>query len=328
MKRWCAVFCIIVACAVGGAAQDLRPVGADLSTLLGGIGQSVITNLQQAVLADNGVGSASLGDSHFYVGITMGAALSHGILGFVNNPNEFQVLNVNGLITNNLPSSLVGYYNTAQTFFPDPNFKLTFGVRLLMGIEAFGTFSIFPEALTNALFQNVTFNTLSVGLFVRKVMMEDKGAFPAVSLGVGYTYASLNAGYSINNFSQGLSGDTLTLGGNLKMGWTLNTAGFELDVSKRLLVFVPYLKFMPWYQWASFSGSIDNFTASLSSGGSPVTPTYGAGTPQANITLNDIGFLMGFGVEIALGGFKLVPNGSYDILTNTLSVNLSLRGQF
>lgn len=328
MKRWCAVFCIIAGCAAAGFAQDLRPVGADLSTLLGGIGQSVITNLQQSVLADNGVGSASLGDSHFYVGITLGAALSHGILGFVNNPNEFQILNVNGLITSNLPSSLAGYYTTSQTFFPDPNFKVTFGVRLMMGIEVFGTFSIFPEALTDALVQNVTFNTLSAGVLVRKVMIEDSGPFPAMSLGVGYTYANLNAGYSINNFSQNFSGDTLTLGGNLKMGWTLNTAGFELDVSKRLLIFVPYLKFMPWYQWASFSGSIDNFTANLSSGGSPVTPTYGAGSPLANITLNDIGFLMDFGVEIALGGFKLVPSGSYDILTNTLSVNLSMRGQF
>ena len=324
MKKWIVVLVAIVGCAVAASAQDLRPVGADLSTLLGGLGQSVITNLQQAVLSDNGVGVASLGNHHFYFGMSVGAALSHGLLGFVNNPGEFQVLDINGLITNNLPSSLSSYYSAAQSFFPDPNLKVTLGVRLLAGIEVFGIFSIVPEALPDAFVQNVTFNSLTAGVLVRKVLIEDSGYAPAISLGVGYTYANLNAGYSINNFSQNLSGSTLTLGGNLKMGWTLNTAGLELDVSKRLLIFVPYVKFMPWYQWASFSGSIDNFTANLSSG----SPTYPAGNPSSNITLNDISFLMGFGVEIELGPFRLVPNGSYNIATNTLSANLSMRGQF
>ncbi len=333
MKRWSALLCMILGCAAAAAAQDLRPIGSDLSTLLQGVGQSVIENLQQSVLADNGVGAASLGSSRFYVGITLGATLSHGLLGFVNTPNEFQVLNVNGLITNNLPGSLSGLYTTAQTFFPDPNLKLTFGLRPVAGIEVLGTFSILPDALTNTITKaakvsGTTLNSLSAGLLVRKVFMEDTGPFPAVSLGVGYTYANFNAGYSINNFSQGFGGDTLTLGGNLKLGWTLNTAGIELDISKRLLVFVPYLKIIPWYQWASFSGSIDNFTADLSSGGTPITPTYGAGSPSATITQNDIGFLLDAGVEVALGGFRLVPSGSYDILTNTFSANLSARGQF
>lgn len=326
MKKWCTVVCFLVGCAAGASAQDLAPVDTDLSTLLQGLGQSVITNLQQSVLADNGVGPASLGRSRFYFGITLGATMSHGLLGFVDTPNEWQVLNVNGLITNNLPSSLSGYYNTAKSFFPDPNVKLAIGFRPIDGIELLGTFSIIPEVLTDALTKlgnvgGITFNSLSAELLVRKVLLEDSGPFPAISLGVGYAYANLNAGYSINNFTQMIGGSTLSLGGNLRLGWTLNTAGVELDASKRLWIFTPYVKLMPWYQWASYSGGIDNFTQSIASG-------YGGFAPSASITLNDIGFLMDGGVEIALGGFKLVPNGSYDILDNTFSVNLSLRGQF
>lgn len=333
MKRWCALICFMASCTGEAFAQDLRPFGRDLSTLLQGIGESVLTNFQQSVLADDGVGTASLGSSRFYFGLTLGATLSSGLLGFVDNPNEFQVLNVNGLITNNLPSSLAGAYTAAKTFFPDPNLKLAVGFRPFAGIELLGTFSIIPEALANELTRlahvnGTTLSSLSAGILVRKVLVEDRGPFPAVSLGIGYVYADLNAGYSIGSFSQSFSGDTLTLGGRLRLDWTLNTAGVELDLSKRFWIFTPYLRFMPWYEWASFSGGIDAFTAVLTSGGATIAPTYGPGTPSAAITRNDISFLVAGGVEIALGGFRLVPNGSYDILNRTASANVSMRGQF
>lgn len=319
------------------AAQDFTSVSNDLSLMLGGIGDAVLPNMQQTLIADQGIGAATLGDSRFFIGGSLGVTFAPGLLKEVLDPTRYDVLDITGLMNAVLGNGTGGtgstqinsYLTTFTNSFPDPDAKVAFGVRTVYGIELIGTFSIVPQALTDfgtglANLSGITLNSLRVGGRIRKSLLPDTGGFPAVSIGAGYTYATFSAGYTIGDvsFSAG-SGYSLDLSGaQLKMGATVQTAGVDLSISKKLSIFTPYVRFMPWYEWASFKASFDGMSLVIASKSLPLTGI------SSSLSRNDLSFLVAGGVEIRLGPFVLVPGGSYNVLNNTWSGNVSTRLQF
>jgi hypothetical protein len=95
----------------------------------------------------------------------------------------------------------------------------------------------------------------------------------------------------------------------------------DLAISKKLFIFTPYLRFMPWYEWGSYKSSFGPFKVTIGGTSQTITPT-------SVIATQGLSFLVAGGVEIRLGAVALVPAGSYDILSNTWSANLSTRLQF
>lgn len=329
--------------ALGGmaAAQDLRPLGTDIGTLLNGVGESMLPNMQQSVLADQGIGAASMGSSRFYAGFAAGVTFgSPGLLAVLTqSPSPFQLIDVNGLLSNLSSNSTVSNALTSienMSSFPYPNLKLVAGLRLFDGIELTGNFAIVPQGLTDFVTNlaglssaGITLHTLEIGVHIRKVLIQDSGAMPAVSIGAGYSYANFTAGYPLPTQSQPFSGYNLTYGGTLGLDSTINTAGVDVTVSKHLLIFTPYIRISPWYQWATFNGTVSNFTFSLTnSSGQPVSGVIAPSTPNATINLDNLAFILAGGIEVNLGAFSLVPAGSYDLSTGSFSANLSSRVQF
>lgn len=336
MKKRTIAVLLAFLCGFGGAisAQDFTPVTNDLSSMLGAIGDSIVPYVQQTVLADDGIGAASLGKSRFFIGGSLGATFAPGLLGQMSDQSRYQVLDVTGLLNTMVgqiagSSAASGYIDTLKTFFPDPDTKIALGFRTVDGIEVLGTFSILPQFLTNfgtglANISGVTLNALSAGVRVRKTLLEDSGAYPAISIGVGYTYASFNAAYTLGSSIAPIGSGSYSIdlsGAKISLGNTLNTAGVDLAISKKLLIFTPYLRFMPWYSWSTFDSSFGPFNISI--GGTPKAIT--ASSPFSSQTLS---LLLAGGVEIHLGAVALVPAGSYSILNNTWSANLSTRLQF
>ncbi len=193
---------------------------------------------------------------------------------------------------------------------------------------------MFPQGLTDfaaglAGIKGVTLNSFNGGIRVRKVLLSDTGGFPGVSLGAGYSYTNFNAGYSLTGFSQDLSGFTLNLKGDLNMKATVHSAGLDLNISKKLLVFIPFIRVSAWYQWADFTGSVKDFDASIVNGSTTVSYIGQGGTePTASYSLHNLSLLLTGGLEIKLGGFVLTASAVLDPSDLTLGVETGLRGQF
>jgi len=338
------LFCVaLVLGTLGGfaGAQDLRPLGTDMGTLLTGFGESIMPNLQQNVLSDDGIGAASMGKSRFFVALEGGATFgSPGLLApLAQSPTPFQLIDVNGLITNFVTDPTASSYISkieSMGYFPYPDTKVVVGVKPAYGIEIIGTFAILPQGLTDFATglaslgsAGIQLSTLSASLHVRKVLIEDAGGFPAVSVGAGYAYTSFHAGYTLPNQTQTISGGyTLTYGGPITLDSRLNTAGVDLTLSKRFLVFTPFVQVSPWYQWSTFTGSMDLSGVTLTSGGVPVAGVILPTSPAITLSLNNLSFVVSGGVEVNLGGFALVPAGSFDLSNKNFSANLSTRFQF
>ncbi|NOY09004.1 MAG: hypothetical protein GXP33_09195 [Spirochaetes bacterium] len=321
------------------SAQDLKPLGNDLSSLLDGLGREMLPDLAQSSLLGTGMGEAETGDfPHMFFAFSGGAVLSHGIGRFIDPENTaFKLLNVSGLIDQALAGAgadVQNLYKTSKGFFPYPNYRFAVGFGTVYGVETILTISMFPQGLTDfaaglAGLKGVTLNSFNGGIRVRKVLLSDAGGFPGVSLGAGYSYTNFNAGYSLTGFSQDLSGFTLDLKGDLSMEAAVHSAGVDLNISKKLLVFIPFFRVSAWYQWADFTGSVNNFDASIVNGSTTVSYTGQGGTdPAASYSLHNLSLLLTGGLEIKLGGFALTASAVFDPSDFTLGVETGIRGQF
>jgi hypothetical protein len=339
------VFLLILLIPCMAPAQDLDPIIRDLSAMFEGVGNDILPYLQQTVIAGEGIGRASIGtDSRFYAGFSLGSTFSPGILTFLDEENYFEMLNVSGLLDGALGASEGDstILDTFSTFFFFPTLRLTAGVRLPLGMDVSALFSIIPGALTGAIanaagFPGIELRQFNLGVRLRKVLIHDEDGFPAVSIGAGYTYASFGAGFNIGEtlgsaFTQEIGGNYLSLDGAINMETAVHTAGVDFILSKKLLVFYPFIKISPWYQWGRYNGSIDGFKAAFYTNedlsGTPIVETGEGDDPTSLLTKNDLSLILAAGFEVALGKFVLTPSGSFDVGTKRFHANLSMRLQF
>lgn len=208
------------------------------------------------------------------------------------------------------------------------------------GLEFFGYFGIIPQVVLDLVvplipmegLEGLTFNRFNAGLRARKVLISDQDGFPAVSLNAGYTLTQFNAG--VDNLSllpiEGLefSGFELVLDGALAFKTSMHTAGVELDISKKLGFFVPFLRLGAWQQWTSYSAGITGLTISMTSE-TQTDPIVASGTdPVAERLISDLSFIPAGGFELQFNKFSFILFGSYNTASGAAAADMSLQFRF
>ena len=321
--------------------QDLSFVGSDLSSFMEELGKEVIPFLQQNALWGDGLGTAQFGrDSRFYVSVGAGATFADGITRFIDKDNSNFELDVYNLINDAIDSGDMGdLYDQAKTGLPYPAIRLSAGFVPVMDLEVSFVLSIFPQFLAETAasiaglgVDNLTFNRFNAGFRVRKPLMADYGGFPAVSIGAGHTYSQFNLGYPLpkDKFEQDINGYPLTVEGDLALHTRLHSFGVDVSVSKKLSIFVPFLKLSSWYQLADYSAEAEGFEAILDKPGNNDTKysDQEKDAPTANVMLHDLAFLLGGGFEINVGKFAILTSGNYSLDSGAFGVALGFRMGF
>ncbi len=337
MKR--VVFLTVAVCmlflGVSVFGQDFTSLGNDFSSLLEQFGKELAPSIFQSSVSGSGMGEAELGNfPHFYFSSTVGVVFSHGIGNLLNNSN-YELLNVSGLVDTALGgnSSFQGVLDTIKTMLPYPSARIAVGIGMASGWELQVLFAIFPQFVTATISgiagleeNTVTFNSLNTGLRIRKVLISDTGGFPAVSLGLGYTFSNLNIGYSIPAIEQSGGSFNLSLSSStLSIAETVNSVGINLAISKRLSVFIPFFGVDAWYQFNNYSANITGLKATIDVSGTEKTYDF---SPSANYQIIDLSVLTSAGLEIKLGGFAITTVAIFSPSTLTLSVGTGVRMQF
>jgi hypothetical protein len=288
--------------------------------------------MQQSALLGEGVGDAVLGDfPHLYFAASTGTVFAGGIAKVIDAvPTPFQVLNVGGILQSALSGmggkTATDLYTLSRSFFIYPNARISFGVGTAGGVEVTGQVSYWPQLFTDGVgglagLTGLTLNHLNAGLRVRAALLADSGAFPAVSIGAGYVFSSFGLGYNLSSLpAMNVSGVDLDFSqASFALQTYLHSAGIDLTVSKRLLVFVPFFRVSSWYQWGFYDASLSHFRATL---GNTVDVS-----PASHLTAMDLAILLSGGIGLKLGGFGLTIGASYNPKTNQPAAELSLSGQ-
>ncbi|MFW5768456.1 MAG: hypothetical protein ACOCYA_00230 [Spirochaetota bacterium] len=333
MKKILIAVILIFAVIGAASAQNLSPIERDITALLEGLGEDIAPYLKQTALSGEGIGRASFGEgSRWFIAGSLGSTFTGGLLTFVEPTNSsFEALNVYNVITTAVGTDLLG---TLQSFFMLPSLRLSFGIRLPLGIETIVQGSFIPAALVGALANAVglpdtAFGTLNLGLRVRKVLMEDSGGFPAVSLGVGYNFANTHGSLAIPEVSQDIGGDWLLLSGDLVFNTHLHTVGLDLGISKKLSIFYPFFKVSPYYQWTTYTGNIESLNLGFytnQDGTGEIVSTDSI--DPAVVAIRDLSLLLSAGFELVLGKFIIMPAASFDVGTAKFHANLAFRLHF
>lgn len=321
MKKFLSLVIILSTVSAAAVFAQFTLIEDDFSKLMLLLGRDVAPELQQNDMAGTGIGAASLKGKHFYFALTTGAVVSKGILKFVDSTNSnFTTLDVYKLVNDMVPPSGIArdLYDQSKTMFPYPTVKLALGARLfnfdfiLTGIGV-------PTGLIAT--DTVKANLLNLGLRVRRDLIEESGAFPTVSGGVGLVYSGIHFDYALQNFTQNYSGKNLVINGNLGLDTQVISYGFDLGLSKTLLIFTPFLRASLWHQGTSYKTSGD-LSAVLGTG------TAQTMKPQAEVTIDDWAVLFSGGMDFNLFLFQLCTTGTYNLNTGSWGAELSTRFGF
>lgn len=323
MKRVVLTTILVLFVVVGGFAQliNLSPLSEDFESLFAGIGREVAPSLQQIALAGDIVGEAELGGfPHFSLTLPgIGVTLTSGIGKSMSDPTvDWKFFLAFPELINTALAAVPDaqqYYDLTKVIFPFPSVRLGLGFGLFGGLELlFNGFAI-PQMLVDTVagmvnipaVSNATLDIMNVGARLRKVFLRDEGLAPAISAGIGYTYAHFNVGYQFSSLTDIIGGPldldvvTLDLGGNFLISTLIHSVGMDFHVSKRLFLLTPFLKISPWYHWTTFTTNLDltatAAAADEAAAGAAQTVELAA-NPQ--VSLSDLSVYVTGGLEVKL----------------------------
>ncbi len=338
------------------AAQDgpgvlpLDKLGPDLSTLFGGIGDEILTNMNQITLAGNTIGAAELGRfPHFSVDLLgIGVTAFNGIGSVLENPDtvwQFEALPLPDLLESNIGgSSIGGAYEAVRRILGLPTLRGNFGVGVRGGIEILGSvsylsdriiftvvepFVTLPEAMSS-----LSAHLLNIHLGLRKVIISERGLVPALSVSLGVAYADTGIVYEMTSLADilgepiDLLGSNLDLSGDFSLTGRSAGVGIDLNLSKSFLyVFVPFLRFSTCYHFSSYNVGA-NFTASQTNPGeSAPSNTFDLDIGAAN-SARDLSFYVTTGIELKLLFLVLHASIGANLQGLSLTVGDAFAGNF
>jgi hypothetical protein len=224
-------------------------------------------------------------------------------------------------------ATLKKWINMLETeLYPSAAIKLGFGFGLGGGWDVMLNGSWLPQALVDwvvslansptitALKPQLT--TFNIGVKVRKTLLEDKDAVPALSLGLGYTIGYSELGLTVPSMKT-LSGSDLDVGfgklnltGNLAFQSIVHSVGFDLHISKHLSVFTPFIKLSGLYEYAKSSANA-NLMATI-------TPTSVGGSTLTQAIASNPATIVSDFTALATLGFEL------DFVVIVLDVNMAI----
>lgn len=350
MKRIVLVLALVSILVVGVFAQDLQGIGRDFEVIIESLGEALLPGLQQSAIWGQYPGLASYSDTtNFFIAGTAGAVFTGGILGFVDDPDAFEVLNVpdlfDGLLDATGNDTISGLTDGLKTFFPIPILRTNFGFTIADEYEAMFSVGGFPAFVTRfatglADLEGIELGMGHFGGKVRRGILQDSGPFPAISVGGGYTFQAINIGYDFSGATGGYTQQrieglgVLNFKGDLDVDSRVHTFGLDLQASKQFGFFVPYLGLSPYYHISSFAGTVgadpsNEFDAFIDyEDGDPVEDVvYNGDAPDTAFVNNDLSLVLFGGFDLLLGGFVVQIGGSWSVPSGAPAASLTLRLQ-
>ncbi|MBN2534118.1 MAG: hypothetical protein JXB88_14605 [Spirochaetales bacterium] len=317
--------------------QNLDLIINDLSIFFEELEKEMVPHTLQNELSGYGIGEADFDDKRlFFFSASIGANLTSGLFKFIDKENSyFEYLNVYNFmdsIVQETPDFIQDGYKTAQSFMPYFNLRMGAGFNFFFDTDVIILFSIFPGFFADVIGgwidqENFELNSINIGIRIRKVLLKDNGLFPAISLGIGYTFANFHLGYGVPKFEQDLGGDQLIISGNLYLESFMHAAGIDFAISKRFSFFIPFLKVSAYYQWTQFGGGMNDFNARIENTVGTVIAETDNG-PESIVKMSELSIILNGGFEIKLGGFALIPYSTFHTTTGSFTVNLETRTEF
>ncbi|MFP4114446.1 MAG: hypothetical protein ACOC2Y_07165 [Spirochaetota bacterium] len=350
MKRIVVIVTIALVVSAGVSAQDLSGLGRDFEVLIEELGAEILPDLEQSAIWGQYTGGATYADdSGFFLTLSTGALLTDGVLGFVDDPDRFTVLNVTNLFEGILSqigdTGLSGAVTGLKTFFPVPVARASVGFALPGDVEAMIGIGGFPQFVTGwiaglADADSLRLSSLHVGTKLRKGILEDAGPFPAISIGAGYSYSGFTFGYNLADIeSPGTEYGQIDVGlgelnirGDFLIQSNVHAFGFDLHASKQFGFFVPYVGVSPYFHFASFGGSVgpgDEFDAFVDyeDDGTERDVEYTGDAPDTAWVEDDLSFVLFGGFDMVFGNVALQLNGSWSVPNGSPGVTINVRRQ-
>jgi hypothetical protein len=352
MKRT-ALSVLTILVLAGGQVQagDLLKIdyfADDLGVVLNGIARDVAPTLQLGALSGDLMGDATI--DHFNLSVlSISATTSNGIARVLAPDNgvgwKFPI-HLDNLVNDNL-----GDNNFFESLMAYPSLKTGFGIALgTWDFQVSGMY--FPQALTDTGVSLVpgdagtkvkklspSFSFGNFGFKVRKTLIEDSGFIgivPALSLGAGYTLTYFDLGMDLQSLDSigqsrvNVSGQYLDMNGTLDFQTLSHNFTIDLQASKHLLIFTPFVKLSGAYQLSNFKATT-KLIASVYDSAQGTTLASGQ-TPEAinlspNVTVSRFAFLTTSGLDINLILLNIDVNVVADMGRAMLNVHdLTLKG--
>ena len=340
---------LVSAASFAQTTADIDALGTDFENLVEQLGEEILPNMQLLGVWGQFPGQAVLPeDSRFFFTLSGGAVLGFdGILGFAEEEDNpaFEFLDVGGLVGQILSVSETAdnAVTSIQNFFPYPVARSALGFALPRELEVMVDFAIFPQFLADTATNLVDvvppfeLNALHVGGRLRKQILSDAPGIPAVSIGAGYSYTGFNMAYNFTDLGaiETAIGE-LNLAGELYLRSRVNSFGLDLQVSKNLGFFVPFVGLSPYYQLSGFSGGIGTedspFDAYVDFGddsdpNDPRDIEYTGDDPATTLVDNDLALVLFGGFDMVFGNMVLQVHSSYNVGETWPAVTLGLRWQ-
>jgi len=238
--------------------EEITEVKTDLSSAITSMSKNILGEFEQILPTSNSLlgvqPDAFIGKifpsapPHFTIGIN--ASVTPVSVDFLSNnldniSNVIKRLNNSGDFSFELPFSGKLPYPAAAVNARIGGFFLPFDI----GISAITTASIFNDKSLGSF--DFDFSYTSIGADLRYAILEGKGLLPKISLGAGYLFVRQQLGLGIsNNFTTSISDSahpeysanaSVDLAANMNMNIDTHTIFGQLQVSKTLLIFTPYL---------------------------------------------------------------------------------------
>lgn len=351
MKRLIVLSVVALVLATGLGAQELSGLGRDFEIVFERVGAAALPAITQSAIWGQYTGVATFAPrAGFFLTLSAGALFTDGLLGFVDEEDTFTVLNVPNLfqaMLDNAPTDRAAdAYEWLKTAFPVPVSRIGMGFRLPGDVEAMIAFGGVPGFLVGPVYSRIPaldgfeLGMVHVGTKIRRAVLADAGPFPALSLGLGYSYTGLDLGYDLATISPGggeygtieIAVGDLNVKGRMSLRSRVHAFGLDLHASKAIGFFVPYLGLSPYYHLASFGGSVgpgDEFDAYVNN---PETDNerdieYTGAAPESAWVENDLSLVLFGGFDMFFGRFVFQVNGSWGIAKGIPGVALNVRWQ-
>lgn len=258
---------------------------------------------------------------HFSVGLAATGT-------FVNVKKYGEAINdiisdINGISQATTPVLQLDDFNT----FPLPAVAINArigGIFLPFDIGIYGSYF----RLSNLNFSNVSssFNTWSIGGDIRYAVLKGDRFLPKLSVGVGYIFTHLGAEASVNDsytVSATVNDQNYSLPVNTNVNFNLHTIFSQIQVSKKLLVFIPYFGIRLLWT-ASQNDYTYKYSASTTQPNLNVIKLSGYSSKSYN---NDFSWentqaQLYAGLGLYLGFFELNLGGSWNVSSNLWSIGL------
>lgn len=345
MKKIALIMFVIVSFNLYSASDiiNLVPLGDDLSILFTDLSRDFIPVINQNSVMGDVYGRAEMKDNKkFYINLySIGLTKNSGVAQVLRDENSewgfFLPLSdvVNSAIGD---GDVKDYYDMTGDIFGLPLIKLGFGFVLPMDMELHFYGSYLPSISYGSIMSelsDLSLEIIDIGGKLRRPVLHDEGVLPGVSVGIHYSYSSFILGYTLGSISD-LTGSGIELAGfgdlDLSGDFDVKTVtvsyGANLDISKTLGFFTPFVSLVPTFHNTTYNTSA-NLDAVLYESGTETELTSTVLNSGVDTTNNSFDLYCSTGFEIHIKAVTFHTGFAFNVQDLSLmSVVTAFRMEF